>query len=174
MKENKRVEEFKEIKGYDGYFINLAGVVISRKRKTQITIKLSADKDGYMKAQLWAKNKQMRVGRYRMLMLAFRYKQGCERLHVDHINGDRVDDRLENLRWCTQLENLRYTRDAGRGPIGTRSGSAKIKSHDVVWIRNTCIPNDKMFGFSALASILGVCRTTIARAYKGGTWNHVK
>ena len=27
---------------------------------------------------------------------------------VDHVNGDREDNRVENLRWCTQIDNVNF------------------------------------------------------------------
>lgn len=42
---------------------------------------------------------------HRMVMLTFNPIENYELLTVDHINGIRDDNRLENLRWCSMEEN---------------------------------------------------------------------
>ena len=42
---------------------------------------------------------------HRMIMLTFSPIQNTENYIVDHINGKRDDNKLENLRWLTQRQN---------------------------------------------------------------------
>lgn len=49
-------------------------------------------------------------------------------LHVDHINGDGLDNRADNLRWCLVKENIRNSRKK----IGFTS-----KYKGVCWVKRT-------------------------------------
>lgn len=37
------------------------------------------------------------------------------KLQIDHRNGDRYDNRPQNLRWCTASQNMRYSNRARKG-----------------------------------------------------------
>lgn len=50
---------------------------------------------------------------HRLVKYTFDYIPGCEYLEVDHLNGVKNDNRLENLDWVTSKENIRRSNENG-------------------------------------------------------------
>ena len=87
---------------------------------------------------------------------------------VNHINNDRADNRVENLEWCTQRENLAHAEKQGRMKYdnwsGKRSPNAKLPDVAVAAIREKY--SNGGVSWSALAKEHGVGKRTIGRILK--------
>lgn len=65
-------------------------------------------------------NKQVRRSVHRLVAEAF--LGPSEVLVVNHINHDRYDNRVENLEWVTQQENVLHSVNAGRTAQHRKNG----------------------------------------------------
>ena len=92
---------FKEINGFPGYYINIYGVVYNS--KTDKILKQWFNK-GYACVHLYKYNKDYKQGVHRLLGLHFLERvEGCD--YIDHIDRDRKNNSLNNLRWVTKRGN---------------------------------------------------------------------
>lgn len=78
---------------------------------------------GYLTAMLNGKDSSRRFLAHRLVALAFLKNNKGEKAEVNHINGSRVDNNVENLEWCTSSENNIHAIN-----LGLR-GASKPKYH---------------------------------------------
>jgi len=98
----------KLIEGFPGsheYMIYPNGDVLSLKR--DIILKTSNHRDGYQMIGLKDENGKQ-IMRYIHRLVATHFIPNPRNLNeVDHINRDKCDNTIENLRWVTHAENLK-------------------------------------------------------------------
>ena len=88
--------------GFNGYEVSNLGRL--RNKKTKVIAKGTIKKNGYVDVSVNNQNYRL----HRLVLQTWCPNEDYEELTVDHINGNRSDNRLENLRWATREENTAY------------------------------------------------------------------
>ena len=118
---------FTKIDGYPDYNIYPHGDILSFHNNKTTLIKPCKNKYGYMVVGLSKNGKSKNFYVHRLLATAFIPNPENKRC-VDHINGIKDDNRLENLRWVTPSENQRgFRKDRGKFAIITKGSIYKTK-----------------------------------------------
>lgn len=125
----------KQINGLEDYFIDELGEVFSYKSGQKVKMKPSKHLNGYLFFQFRKDGKYIYKSHHRLVAEHF-LNDWDEFLHVNHINGVKDDNRIENLEMCTKSENMLHAQDTGLWPnIGTDHYRATLTSHEVLFIR---------------------------------------
>lgn len=103
-------EEWKDIKGYEGiYQISNTGKIKSlnyRGNGIERMLQPTKNKDGYLQIKLYKNKKYILKTIHKLVAENF---IDIPKLEVNHLNGIRDDNNVNNLEWCTHAENERYS-----------------------------------------------------------------
>ena len=112
-------EIFKDVPNYEGiYKVSNLGNVKSLKWNKEIIMKQGIS-SRYLRVNLRKENNSKNVKVHVLVAMAFLdFKPNKQVLTIDHKNGVRTDNRLENLQIVTQRENIQNYHKSKKGKIG--------------------------------------------------------
>ena len=104
---------FKPIPNFEDYLIDKNGNIYSIKKKKFI----KHYEQGYISVSLYSNGKMCRKYLHRILGLTFICNPNNKPC-IDHIDRNKLNNKLDNLRWCTYLENRQNSGKNSNNKIG--------------------------------------------------------
>lgn len=151
----------KKCPNYPGYLIDETGVVFSLLSKKQM--KSCVNNWGYQDVNLAINKKQKKALIHRMVADAFLEKP-LMATEINHKNGIKTDNRVENLEWVTASQNRLHSHRVLKNKHGWRP---KLSRDSVECIKFWC----GAFGSGViLARIFNVTPSTISNIRSGRSW----
>lgn len=159
------------IPGWENYEVNEQGTI--RHCATKAPLRGWTNPRGYRDVVLLRyadgvrSQKTLRV--HRLVLLAFRGPPPAG-YEASHLNGDRLDNRLRNLRWEDRKSNHARKREHGTQQLGEAHGQHKLTATEVIAMRRD---RDQGMTYDELAARYGVSRATCWQVATRLTWRHL-
>lgn len=125
---------------------------------------------GYLSVGLYADGRPEKTRLVHHLVLEAFVGPRPDGHEASHVNGDVLDNRLENLVWETKQENMDRKVAHGRIPRGEGHFNASL-TEDLV--RELRLLREAGASYAELGRRFGVSRYSVRQACVRKTWNHV-
>ena len=162
------MSRFKEIEGYNNdYFITEDGDVISVKRGKKILLKKRVNSRGYYYVNLCKNGKCKSICIHRLVGIYFVENNNGFNV-LNHIDGNKLNNRYDNLEWCDQVHNMKEASRMGLLKIkrGAESNlySGKLNIDISNMIRS--IRSNEKLSYDKIAKMFDVSKATIINICK--------
>lgn len=157
----------------EDYIINEQGDIISFKRSQPRKLVRSIDKDGYIKVNITSKDgKNRRTFLHRLIAQTF-IPNPENKSQVNHIDGIKTNNSINNLEWCTSKENVIHAVKTKLriANYGSAHGISKLTEANILEIRAKYIP--RQYTLLSLANEYNVSFQTISEIVNRQTWKHI-
>jgi len=160
-------ELWHNVLGFHGYWVNKKGEILGRRGKK---LALGKSTKGY--PQIMLKTKQITKGFriHRLVAEYFIYNDNPKvKNQVNHIDGNKDKNSVENLEWCSNKENHEHKMKNNLNVAlkGSKHHNSILTEDDVISIFKSKEP------YTELMKKYNVSKATISSIKCGRNWNHI-
>lgn len=115
------------------YFVTDAGKIYTKKYERFLDTVF--DRDGYEKVRLVSTDgKRHRYSVHRLVMENFCPVENMQSMQINHIDGNTTNNCLNNLEWCSCVENIRHAINTGlrHNQSGEDNNGSKVTEKDIL------------------------------------------
>ena len=163
-------EIFKPVKNFEQRFeISNFGRLLSinGKFRGRTILKLHIDTFGYYSTTLRMKPLKRRLRVHTLVAETFIDKSNPT-LWVNHKDGNKLNNRVDNLEWCTPAENCKHAVENGLMNIkGSKHPNAKLSEDDVLQIRSSFL------SVAELSELYNIGKRHIRDILNKVNWKHI-
>lgn len=175
------IEQWKPVVGYEGFYeVSSEGRVRSVQRTVPTNrgyrsvpskVLSPANSNGYQLVMLNASAiaKRELAAIHRLVAAAFICPRPTDAHQVNHMDGNKSNNRASNLEWVTPAENIHHACRLGLAPKGDTHGSRILSSADAERIRKRAQQGETG---AALAREYGVTRGNVYHILSGLNWKN--
>lgn len=153
---------WRDVVGYEQYFAVSSDGQIYSKRSSKV-LKTRISSTGYVSftTRLDGRNSKSVMFRVHRLVAEAFIPNDHNKPFVNHIDGVKTNNNVDNLEWVTHSENLLHAHAIGLkvNKTGTENLLAILSKEDVSFIRENCAKYSRR----SLSKKLGVSRATVDR-----------
>lgn len=165
-------EIWREIKEFPDYQVSNLGRVKSLKYSAPHILSPSLSKsNGYYQVILRRDAQSTTMKIHWLVAEAFLGERKPE-MTINHINGNKLDNRVENLEYLSMTDNMHHASEHGLLTIGSNHPQAKLSENDVIEIKRA-LQNYRRGMILDLARTYNVNKEAIRLIKIGRTWRHV-